>query len=134
MARIKKNRLVQRSPSFNGFIPVNAQHPNRDAVELTFEEYEAFTLCDYEGLNHVEAAALMEVSRPTFTRIYSSARKKLAIALVEACPVGFTEGNSVIANQWYHCSACQIDFSGDTKSSLACPFCSSVDIVKTQSL
>ena len=47
-------------------------------VSIDFEEYEALNLCDYELLNQAEAARLMKISRPTFTRIYESVRRKIA--------------------------------------------------------
>ena len=34
-------------------------------------------------MHHTEAARLMGISRPTFARIYESARRKIAQALVE---------------------------------------------------
>ena len=46
------------------------------------EEFEAIYLCDHEGKLQAEAAESMGVSRPTLTRIYASARRKIADALV----------------------------------------------------
>ena len=43
------------------------------SVEL-LEEYEAIRLADYEN-SHEEAAQRMNISRPTFTRLYDKARK-----------------------------------------------------------
>jgi len=49
---------------------------------LSKDEMEAIRLADFEGLYQEEAAKEMEVSRPTFSRILSSARKKIANALI----------------------------------------------------
>jgi|GEM_PF-769160 len=54
-----------------------------DIVTLKDEEWEAINLADYRDLNHEEAAELMGISRPTFSRLISSARKAVASALVE---------------------------------------------------
>jgi Predicted DNA-binding proteins len=60
---------------------------NPDAVFLLCEEYETLRLADYEKHNHCEAALIMQVSRPTFTRMYISAREKIATAFIEGRPV-----------------------------------------------
>ena len=55
-----------------------------DLVEsvLTVDEFEALRLKDLEGLEQETAAGRMAVSQPTFHRILSSARKKIADAIV----------------------------------------------------
>jgi predicted DNA-binding protein (UPF0251 family) len=47
------------------------------------DELEAIRLADYEGLYHEEGATRMQVSRPTFGRILSEARRKVAEAIVD---------------------------------------------------
>jgi len=51
-------------------------------VCLTLDEFEAVRLACLEGLKQVDAAKKMKVSRPTFSRIETSAHKKIADALV----------------------------------------------------
>lgn len=51
-------------------------------VVLEADEIEAIKLSDLEGLYHEDAARKMDISRQTFGRIISSARKKIADALV----------------------------------------------------
>ena len=46
------------------------------------DEFETIRLLDHVGLDQEKAAAEMGVSRPTVTRIYASARKKIADAIV----------------------------------------------------
>lgn len=53
-----------------------------EETALEIDELEAVRLADYEGLYHEEAARKMDVSRATFGRILSSARRKLADAVV----------------------------------------------------
>jgi len=51
-------------------------------VHLTLDEFEAVRLACLEELEHFEAAKLMKISRPTFSRILASAQKKIADGLV----------------------------------------------------
>jgi predicted DNA-binding protein (UPF0251 family) len=51
-------------------------------VDLSLDEFEAVRLADLEGLKQVEAAKKLRISRPTFSRIISSARNKIADGLV----------------------------------------------------
>ena len=55
---------------------------NLEKVELHSDELEALRLADYQGLYQEEAAKMMSISRQTFGRILSSARKKTAEALI----------------------------------------------------
>ena len=49
---------------------------------LGYDEYEVVRLLDYEGLSQEQCAEKMAVSRPTVTRMYEDARRKIADALV----------------------------------------------------
>lgn len=51
-------------------------------VHLSLDEFEAVRLACLDGLKQEEAAKLMKVSRPTFSRIITAAHKKIADALV----------------------------------------------------
>jgi predicted DNA-binding protein (UPF0251 family) len=124
MARNKKDRLIQMAPHFNGFKPQGLQCKSGNDVTINFEEYEAINLCDYELLTHVEAAKLMNVSRPTITRIYESARRKIAQAFVEGSSIHFEGGNVNIAN-WSKCSQCAISFTVNEHMQVICPLCKS---------
>lgn len=122
MTRRKKNRFIQMAPHFSGFKPLGLLYKRKDAVIINFEEYEALKLCDYEHLSQAEAANLMNISRPTFTRIYESVRKKIAIAFIEASPIIFEGGNTEIA-KWYKCDDCEIVFTLKNDSEAKCPLC-----------
>lgn len=122
MARTKKSRRIQMAPHYAGFEPYGAPSHSEGKVTITYEEYEALKLCDYELLTQAEAAELMQVSRPTFTRIYESVRRKVAKAFIEGSGIRFEEGNAQIVS-WYRCESCQIAFSVTKKSGSCCPFC-----------
>jgi len=51
-------------------------------VYLTLDEFEAVRLADLDGLKQFDAAKRLKISRPTFSRIVSSARNKIADGLV----------------------------------------------------
>ena len=57
--------------------------PGRMAVvELALDELEAMRLCDLLGLDQEEAGRRMGISRGTVQRLLSSARRKVADALI----------------------------------------------------
>ncbi len=93
MGRSKQSRQVFATPSVAGFRPYGRCDRRGECIPLLFDEYEAVRLLDYEGRQQAEAAELMKVSRPTLTRIYMEARKKIAQALVEGRHVIITGGN-----------------------------------------
>jgi predicted DNA-binding protein (UPF0251 family) len=121
--RAKKYRLVQKAPNFSGFKPFGVQKVNDSEISLNFEEYEAIKFCDYELLTHAEASVLMNVSRPTFTRVYESARRKIAKAFVEASTICFEGGKVVFDMLWHKCNRCSITFTIPEGQSGKCPVC-----------
>ncbi len=117
------------APHFSGFKPQGVQCKIGEDVCINFEEYEAIKLCDYELLTQAEAAILMNVSRPTFTRIYESVRRKIAKAFVEGSSIHFEGGNVAIGN-WYKCTLCKITFTLPENADKCCPFCKSQLIIE----
>lgn len=127
MARTKKQRLIERAPNFTGFKPFGVQTASTAEVCITFEEYESLKLCDYDLLKHEEAAALMNISRPTFSRIYESARRKLAKAFVEVCTIRIDGGCASLYPVWLKCPHCNVSFLETDDGPNACPLCGFVD-------
>ncbi len=80
--RPKKTRWVKCLPGERCFRPECRKSAKLAGVEVSIDEFEALRLADLEGLTHARAAGLMKVSRPTFTRILSSAHMKVADGLV----------------------------------------------------
>jgi len=64
------------------FKPCGMRRAELEYEFLSKDEIEAIRLADFEGLYQEEAANEMEISRPTFSRILNSARKKIANALI----------------------------------------------------
>jgi len=56
---------------------------NLEEIVLSKEEMEAVKLKDFDGLEQTEAAEKMNTSQSTFQRILSSARIKIAEAIVK---------------------------------------------------
>jgi len=127
MARIKTPRKLSGLPAVKGFRPYGPDiNKQATAVVLHFEEYEAFKLCDYDGHNHSAAARLMLVSRPTFTRIYASARNKVAQAFAEGLSIEVEGGTVYFDSNWYQCSFCGCFFNhiNPEQEVEHCPLCS----------
>jgi len=125
-----KLRRVYDIPNYRGFKPIGLKSRTKDVVLMNFEEYEAIRLSDYELRNQMEAATIMEVSRPTFTRIYKRARQKVAIAFVEGRQIVFEGGKVYIDNDWLRCNQCGCVFTpaNQTAEAELCPLCKSIDL------
>lgn len=133
--RPKRTRKMNSIPNFKGFMPIGKKISLGEAIVLTFDEYEAIRLCDYEGLIHQEVAELMNVSRPTVTRIYESARKKLAQAIIEVKPIQIKGGQVILDGEWYQCKACKAFSTNPSESkNISCPICSKSDIIKIENI
>jgi len=80
MGRDKLKRKLQFKPMCTSFGSLSCQ--SEDTIYLLHEEMEALYLMDNQGLYQADAAAQMEVSRPTFARIIKSAREKVSMMLI----------------------------------------------------
>lgn len=126
MPRPKRFRKIQNPPQVAGFVPIDANYKFSEPVLLCYEEYEAIRLVDYEGGSHSEAAACMEVSRPTFTRVYNKARKAIAKAFVLGHPLFFYGGTFDADDLWYSCNDCNNHFLGNKQAGqIHCADCGS---------
>lgn len=125
--RIRVLRKVLNPPIINGFKPYGqeSEKQNLDPVNILFEEYEAIRLSDYSILNHHQASVVMCVSRPTFTRIYASALKKVAKAFVEGRQITIKGGRVCFDSDWYQCNTCNSYFSNPEidKTVESCSLC-----------
>jgi len=110
MARPNKTRQVGEKPVICNFKPVSIPSVNLETVSLAIDEFEAVRLADYEGLEHEEAAELMNISRPTFTRLIEKARGRVAQFLVEGKELIIAGGNIEFVNRG-RCGRCGKEFS-----------------------
>ena len=90
--RRKKPREVFSLPENLGFRPIE-DSDEKQSVILTVDEYESIRLGDKEGVSEAECGEYMNVSRATAQRIYASARRKIADAIVEGLPLMIEGGD-----------------------------------------
>jgi len=122
-------RRVVEPPKFRGYRPYGRAGGSRSKVELLYEEYEAIKLADYDLMNHQEASEVMGVSRATFARIYESARRKIARALVESKEIITVFGNAYLEKNWFVCGNCNARFTIPANGGNGhCPMCKSTNI------
>ncbi len=62
-----------------------------DRVTITYDELEAIRLADLEGMYQQDASELMQISRPTFSRLLERVHKKIADALINSRAIELEE-------------------------------------------
>ncbi|MDD3685531.1 MAG: DUF134 domain-containing protein [Bacteroidales bacterium] len=134
--RGKRIRKMLNPPIIKGLKPYGMPEnisPENELVVMLYEEYESIKLCDYDMLNHHAASELMGVSRPTFTRIYASARQKIALALAEGRQLRIEGGKVCFDSNWFECNNCKCYFNNPDKEvePTNCPLCGSKKILET---
>lgn len=80
--RPKKTRWVKCVPGERCFKPLCKPLHKLECVCLTLDEFEAVRLACLGGLKQADAAKRLKISRPTFSRILTSAQRKIADGLV----------------------------------------------------
>ena len=106
MPRPVRNRKILNPPKMAGFKPFGMPLYELDSVKLHFDEYECINLVNYQNLSQEVAAEMMGISRPTFTRVYNRALKKIAKAFVECLAIEIEGGNVEFEKQWFKCKKC----------------------------
>ena len=108
MPRPTKCRKICHFPKVLEFLPAHTEAPQAP-IFLTVDEYEAVRLIDREGLSQEACGERMQVARTTVQKIYESARKKLAEALVEGAPLHIGGGEFRLCdgkNAGWGCTDC----------------------------
>jgi predicted DNA-binding protein (UPF0251 family) len=129
MARPPKCRRVEFIPTFTYFKPAGIPKNDLEELILNVEELEAIRLKDREGLEQVDCAEKMHISRATFQRILISARNKIAEAIIEGKAIRIEGGNYRFADKrYFKCSSCEHQFSrpfgdGVSGKDIRCPKC-----------
>jgi len=130
MPRPEKQRMVHSPPLFNSFKPTGIGRNRLVPIILSLDEYEAIRLADYQGLDHAEAAEMMEISRSTFTRLIEKARKKLSKFLVEGAELSIDGGNIHFRGNIFRCMDCEHMFNTDFNGTFTeCPSCGSKRLI-----
>jgi len=136
MSRQFRLRRISNPPAITGFKPYgnNINGNKSSVIFLHLEEYEALRLCDFEMLDHWHASQMMGVSRPTLTRIYSKARKKIAEAFVLGKQIIIEGGKIYFDSDWFSCKDCFCFFNNPSKQQeiKECPLCGSINFLNYQ--
>ena len=98
MPRPRKLRRITQPPRSAIFKPAGIPLNQLRQIVLLHEELEALRLADYKGLSQEQAAESMGVSRSTFQRIISKARRQVALALSEGHAIKMEGGNFEVAH------------------------------------
>lgn len=94
MPRPQKCRRICSKPAASAFAPTNIAAT--EEVVLGYDEYETLRLIDREGYSHADCAEKMNVARTTVTRMYASAREKVADALIGAKRLAIRGGDVAV--------------------------------------
>jgi predicted DNA-binding protein (UPF0251 family) len=133
MSRPPKCRRVEFIPEMTYFKPAGVPMKDLAEVILSVEELEAIRLKDLMGFEQEECAVNMGVSRPTYHRILSAARAKVADALVNGKAIRVEGGNFQVAVRRYRCTGCGSEWEAPCERrsafrEITCPSCDSTDI------
>jgi len=97
VARPRKRRIIPHEPKPAIYKPAGVPLDRLRRVTLLQEEREALRLADLEGLTQAAAAERMGISRSTFQRVISHARRQVALALVEGHTLQIEGGTFAVA-------------------------------------
>lgn len=97
MTRPKIPRTITKKAKVTYFKPANIPLSELKELVLHFEEIEALRLADFKGLKQEKAAKIMKISRPTFQRVLSMARLKVAKALSEGKAIRIEGGEFIMS-------------------------------------
>lgn len=136
MSRPVKKRSIEFPPIMQGFTPYGIPLCETENIKLSYEEFESFRLIGYHGLSQEECAAKMNVSRPTASRIYGRAIKKIAQAFVEGKSIAIGGGTFTFNDDWHKCMRCN-KLIQNLESHTKCVDCttfSSSELIKISSI
>jgi predicted DNA-binding protein (UPF0251 family) len=129
MPRPRKHRRLLREPQPAIYKPVGVPLRSLDSTVLLHEELESLRLADLEGHYQAESAEQMGVSRSTFQRIVTEARRKVAQALVDGTALHIQGGTWRVAAVRWHCTDCghnwEIEHGSGQGGPDKCPACAS---------
>lgn len=115
MVRPKQSKRVGFNPEVVFFKPRGIPKSELEQVVLRVEEFESLRLKDYQNLDQNECAEKMDISQPTFHRLISSARKKVAEALTLGKALKIEGGNFIYDKNRKVCKKCKREFNSKEK-------------------
>jgi predicted DNA-binding protein (UPF0251 family) len=136
MSRPTKIRRVAFLPELSYFKPARIPMRILEEVTISVEEAEAIRLKDIEGMDQENCAEKMNISRQTFQRVLSSARQKIADALLNGKAIRIDGGNFEMAMRHFRCHdghEWEVPFEVMiAKPPEACPSCNTPDILSLE--
>jgi len=99
MVRPHRLRVIKDMPTCNYFKPQGIGLKELKVIVLSLDEYETLRLKDYENLSEIIAAKKMEISQPTFNRLYVKAKQKLVKSIIEGLAIKIEGGNIKMPNR-----------------------------------
>lgn len=106
MPRQKTKKQITNIPNFMGYKPIGIHSAKEENINLLFEEYQAIDLIDYRNMNFEQAAIAMNISKTSFARLITTARKKIATAFVQCKPIKAIPGDNISDFNWFRCEEC----------------------------
>jgi predicted DNA-binding protein (UPF0251 family) len=100
MPRPRHCRRVCFEPGITYFKPAGVPMTELEEVNLTVDEFEAIRLKDVDGLEQEQCAQQMNISQPTFHRLYLDARRKIADVIVNGKALKIEGGPYEISPQY----------------------------------
>lgn len=93
MPRPRKWKKVCCAPEHVSYGILGEDKSNSALVLMSVEEYETIRLIDHENLSQDECAQRMDIARTTVQKLYSDARKKLALMVVDQAVIRIEGGD-----------------------------------------
>jgi predicted DNA-binding protein (UPF0251 family) len=97
------NRWIRHQPLVQFYAPQGVPPGRMRGITLTLDGLEALRLADAEGLEQEQAAELMGISRPTFSRLLAEARAIVARGLVNGWAIRIEGGNYEFTGEQIPC-------------------------------
>ena len=105
MPRPRKCRRVCSMPEYLEFGPLASN--NSEEIILSVDEFETIRLIDKFELSQAECSTYMSVARTTVQQMYTSARKKIALALVDGKRLKIEGGDYIIDDSGFNGCCCR---------------------------
>jgi uncharacterized protein len=100
-----------------------------EEIQVSLDELEAIRLKDLEGLEQDQGAEKMNISRATFQRILTSARQKIAEALLNGKALRIEGGNFELTGQKFRCRGGHEWVTESTNElPIVCPKCATSEV------
>lgn len=124
MARPEKKRKIRCNPASYYFKPKGIPMNELEEISLAPDELEAIRLADLNELFQKEAAAEMNISRTTFSRIIMRAHGKIAEAIINGRAIRISENlpQSLKEKSELFCVQCGRKFNQKLQDN-KCPKC-----------